>query len=447
MVNSLIIIAGLSGGVILGLFVLWMFGKTPKFFPEFPFTLLEAPRWTKKQLYTIAREHNIKNRSKMSRDALLRKTRGLRPRYPPKKFPQRVRKLLPIKIKPKPPQKKKGFYKGMDLHDWVVERNKRLREIEKIKDPHKRIRETNKLQKKANKYTQSHWTTPENLYAKVRRDAKREIQRYEVEVKERARRTAVQTEKDPEQILKFTDKEYSLWLDALSAKEREQYPRSHHAYMNNYYLYENPKKIKYRFMDTGLSEKEAEYRVFLEGLEEWDRKKYPKRVSEYEQNLRLYKDGRIARYRPKAKRPPATDMSKATHEERVQALVKGKAIRGATREERRIARDIRGAWERGSKFGTEGMAKERQKQITKLTPEERRLVKRGMTPIQARRFTERIQSTGADIQTVDIRSLDIESFEGMEGYMESLTEEQWEAAFGGIYSPEKRVKKKKIKVK
>ncbi|PWI49507.1 hypothetical protein CEE45_01565 [Candidatus Heimdallarchaeota archaeon B3_Heim] len=436
MVDSLLVIGGLSGGVILGLVLLWLLGK-----PVFSLPLLAAPRWTKKHLYVIAQQHNIKNRSKMSRDALLRKTRGLRPRYPPTKIPSRVQKLsVKPQIRPKRRPKQRGFHKGMDLHTWVVERNRHLKEIEKIKEPQKRIQAVNKLQKNADKYSQSSWMTPDNPYARVRRDAKREIQQHKIEVKQRARITTIKTEKDPEQILKFTDEEYKIWLNALSAKDREHYPHSHHAYMNNYYLYENPKKIKYRFMDTGLSAKEADYQVFLTGKEEWERQRYPKRVIEYEKNLRLYKDGRIARYRPKDKQPRASDMSTATPDKRIDAIVEGKAIRGATREERRIAHDIRKAGETGAKFGTGGFLSKRQSQITKLTAEERKLVKRGMTPIQARRFTERIQSAGADLQTIDLRSLDIESQEGMEGYMETLASDQWEAAFGGVYGPQKRFK-------
>ena len=73
MVDSLfiiLIIIGLSGFVLFAFFILWTKGNQTSFLPDFPIGILSAPRWTKKQLYTIAKEHNIRGRSKMSRNTL-----------------------------------------------------------------------------------------------------------------------------------------------------------------------------------------------------------------------------------------------------------------------------------------------------------------------------------------------------------------------------------------
>jgi hypothetical protein len=68
-----------------------------------------------------------------------------------------------------------GFYKGMDLHDWIVERNRRVREIADIESPEERIRQLDELEAESEKYIQDSWVTSRQVLAQERVQAKKEI--------------------------------------------------------------------------------------------------------------------------------------------------------------------------------------------------------------------------------------------------------------------------------
>jgi hypothetical protein len=101
------------------------------------------------------------------------------------------------KKKPQP-KKKAGFYKGMDLHDFQLERGRQLQKIEKIKDPAKRLKEINKLERRAHRIIKSSpgWVASKSWKwsAKARLQAKRELQELET-TKQATTKQEIQDEK------------------------------------------------------------------------------------------------------------------------------------------------------------------------------------------------------------------------------------------------------------
>lgn len=456
------LIAG-TGLLLFAIVLLWITGTKPKFIPDFPIQL--APRrWTKKQLYEIAKEHNIDGRSKMSRDRLLRVTTGLRPRTRPLK-----------EEKPEIKPKKAFKLSGSELLDYKKEG---FRVAGKMGRELRDIRRLSPDTTFTGKFDPNTMTFIVERGEKIKPPA--EAKRIEEKEKIRVRREQRLEERKP--------------------KVKKPSKR----------LLEKEVRLK----------KQQEYDEFLKKLPIWEKKQYPVQQYTYERNLTKLGDGRLARYQKKivtqevvglittqpgvevkkietgkAKktinkkgyqvvittlekpapdpfkrkkvRLPSVNMSQATSDERINALVEGSfPIKGATREERKQAKEMR---DMAKLYGTYGSSSldaslERQDQqvftgrlwrkkrpgIDKLTPKEKELMReKGLTPIQAKRVMERAEletsgaggRDGADL--LDVSALTIQDYEEIgEGYKESRKRQsEHEAGLDfmfGFRAPKKR---------
>ncbi|MFW9996509.1 MAG: DUF3560 domain-containing protein [Candidatus Odinarchaeota archaeon] len=118
--------------------------------------------------------------------------------------------------------KKTGFYKGIDLHDWQLEINRKLQELETIENPETRLKAISSLEKEAWKFRDSNWvtagTTRRIASAKVAaRDQLEEIQSKEkAEIREQVK------EEEMKEKEKRTSKLAILKADIENARNREE---------------------------------------------------------------------------------------------------------------------------------------------------------------------------------------------------------------------------------
>lgn len=371
------LIAG--GGLLLFVvLLLWISGNQPKFIPDFPIQL--APRrWTKKQLYEIAKEHNIDGRSKMSRDRLLRVTTGLRPRTRPLK-----------EEKPEIKPKKAFKLSGSDLIDYKKEGfhvvGKMGREVRDIKRLSPDVTFSGK-------FDPNTWTFT--------------VEKQELKPSKRHLEKEVRLKKQ---------QEYDEFLKKLPIGERKQYPVQQYIYERNLTKFGDGRLARYQkklVTKEVVGIIETKPGVTVKKIETGQDKKIRDKKG-YQVVITTLEKPAKDPFKPKKIRIPAIDMSQNTPEERIDALYKGDfPIKGATLKERRIAREARemdemyeqwgGALEaalerKGKQSWSEIQRRYKKKRpgIGKLTPFEKQLMKeKNLTPIEAKRLVERIELLGA----------------------------------------------------